>query len=75
MTTNTAPDVVDTLVMVMAHKIYRREFRILPRELTEEREEVTASLKVRRAVVIEHFSDVIESIYAPAGGPSPANRP
>ncbi|SEJ25989.1 AMP-dependent synthetase/ligase [Demequina mangrovi] len=51
-----------------------REFRILPREFTEEREEVTASLKVRRAVVIEHFSDVIESIYAPAGGPSPANR-
>ncbi|WP_084127418.1 long-chain fatty acid--CoA ligase [Demequina sp. NBRC 110054] len=40
-----------------------REFRILPREFTEAREELTASLKVRRANVIEHFSDVIEAIY------------
>lgn len=45
-----------------------REYRILPREFTEAREEVTASLKIRRAVVMEHFADVIESIYAPAGG-------
>ncbi|WP_062202678.1 AMP-dependent synthetase/ligase [Demequina salsinemoris] len=43
-----------------------REFRILPREFTEAREELTASLKVRRNNVIEHFSDVIESIYAGA---------
>ncbi|WP_084077645.1 long-chain fatty acid--CoA ligase [Demequina sp. NBRC 110057] len=41
-----------------------KEFRILPREFTEAREEVTASLKIRRAVVMEHFSDVVESIYA-----------
>ncbi|WP_062079346.1 AMP-dependent synthetase/ligase [Demequina globuliformis] len=41
-----------------------KEFRILPREFSEAREEVTASLKVRRAVVMEHFSDVIESIYS-----------
>ncbi len=40
-----------------------REFRILPREFTEAREELTASLKVRRANVIEHFADVIEAIY------------
>ncbi|WP_062307981.1 AMP-dependent synthetase/ligase [Demequina subtropica] len=51
-----------------------REFRILPREFTEVREEVTASLKVRRAAVMEHFADVIESIYAPAGGAAPAAR-
>ena len=41
-----------------------KEFRILPREFTEAREEVTASLKIRRAVVMEHFSDVIEQIYS-----------
>ena len=51
-----------------------REFRILPRELTEAREELTASLKVRRAEVMAHFADVIESIYAPAGGASSAAR-
>ncbi len=49
-----------------------REFRILPREFSEAREELTASLKVRRAQVMEHFSDVIESIYSrkDGGGPS-----
>ncbi|WNM23647.1 AMP-dependent synthetase/ligase [Demequina capsici] len=50
-----------------------REFRILPREFTEAREEITASLKVRRAAVMEHFADVIESIYTPSSsGPSAA---
>ncbi|MDN4484037.1 AMP-dependent synthetase/ligase [Demequina lignilytica] len=52
-----------------------REYRILPREFTEAREEITASLKIRRAVVMEHFADVIESIYAkkdknPPGSPA-----
>ncbi|WP_062525018.1 AMP-dependent synthetase/ligase [Demequina rhizosphaerae] len=51
-----------------------REFRILPREFTEAREEMTASLKVRRETVMEHFADVIESIYAPAGGSPTAAR-
>ncbi|WP_160297490.1 AMP-dependent synthetase/ligase [Demequina flava] len=45
-----------------------KEFRILPREFSETREEITASLKVRRTVVMEHFSDVIESIYAKKPG-------
>lgn len=50
-----------------------REFRILPREFTEAREEITASLKIRRAVVMENFKDLIESIYSqkkssPPGG-------
>lgn len=48
-----------------------REFRILPRELTEAREELTASLKVRRANVMAHFADVIESIYAQKEGAPP----
>ncbi|GIG55194.1 AMP-dependent synthetase/ligase [Demequina activiva] len=41
-----------------------KEYRIVPREFSEAREELTASLKVRRAVVLEHFADVVESIYA-----------
>ncbi|WP_062378885.1 AMP-dependent synthetase/ligase [Demequina pelophila] len=47
-----------------------REYRILPREFTEAREEITASLKVRRAVVMDHFSDVVESIYAGSAKPA-----
>ncbi|MDN4473361.1 AMP-dependent synthetase/ligase [Demequina zhanjiangensis] len=49
-----------------------REFRILPREFTEAREELTASLKVRRANVMAHFSEVIDSIYTSGKGGSAA---
>jgi len=43
-----------------------REYRIVPRGFSEAREEVTASLKVRRDVVLAHFADVVEAIYAKA---------
>ncbi|WP_062072475.1 AMP-dependent synthetase/ligase [Demequina sediminicola] len=53
-----------------------KEYRILPREFTEAREEITASLKVRRNVVMEHFADVVDSIYAKKPGKStpPASK-
>nr|WP_255633447.1 AMP-dependent synthetase/ligase [Demequina sp. TTPB684] len=41
-----------------------RKWRVLPRELTEAEGEFSASMKVRRKVVIEHFADVVEQIYA-----------
>jgi len=47
-----------------------REFRILPVSFSEAREELTASLKVRRANVTANYADVVEEIYrkaAPAG--------
>lgn len=50
-----------------------KEFRILPRGFSEAREEMTASLKIRRDVVIAHFSDVVDEIYSramPAAGES-----
>lgn len=43
-----------------------KEYRIVPRGFSEAREEMTASLKVRRDVVLTHFSDVVEAIYAKA---------
>jgi len=43
-----------------------REFRIVPASFSEAREEMTASLKVRRANVMEHYADVVEEIYAKA---------
>ena len=45
-----------------------REFRILPNDLTEDRGEVTPTLKVRRAVVQENWSEMINSIYGPTTG-------
>ncbi|WP_297081976.1 long-chain fatty acid--CoA ligase [uncultured Demequina sp.] len=50
-----------------------KEYRIVPREFSEAREELTASLKVRRAVVLEHFADVVEAIYAKAKPPAAGN--
>jgi long-chain acyl-CoA synthetase len=41
-----------------------KKFTILPRDLSEEEGELTASLKVKRKVVEEHFADAIEAMYA-----------
>jgi long-chain acyl-CoA synthetase len=40
-----------------------REFVILPRDLTIEAGELTPTLKVRRAVVLDRYGDAIRSIY------------
>lgn len=37
---------------------------MLPRDLSEEEGELTASLKVKRNVVEKHFRDLIEAMYA-----------
>lgn len=44
-----------------------RKFRVLPRPLTEAEGEFSASLKVRRKVVIEHFADLVAEIYPTRG--------
>ncbi len=44
-----------------------RKFRVLPRSLTEAEGEFSASMKVRRKVVIEHFADLVNEIYPPRG--------
>ena len=41
-----------------------REFVILPHDLTIDADELTPTLKVRRAVVLSHYEPAIESIYA-----------
>lgn len=40
-----------------------REFRILPQDLTVEGGELTPTLKVKRSVVLEQYSDVVDDIY------------
>lgn len=44
-----------------------RAFAILPRELRAEEGEITPTLKVRRHVCEDHFSDLIASLYAAPG--------
>jgi long-chain acyl-CoA synthetase len=41
-----------------------KKFTILPRDLSEEDGELTASLKVKRKVVEEHFADLLDAMYA-----------
>jgi long-chain acyl-CoA synthetase len=40
-----------------------REFRILPEDLTVEGGQLTPTLKVKRAVVMDEYADVVEDIY------------
>lgn len=42
-----------------------RRFTVLPRDLTIEQEELTATLKVRRAVVERQHADRVEAMYSP----------
>jgi long-chain acyl-CoA synthetase len=42
-----------------------KRFRILPRDFSIEHDEVTPTLKLRRKVILEHFADDIEALYAP----------
>jgi len=41
-----------------------REFRMIPKELDHEEGELTATQKVKRNVLIEQFSDLIEEMYS-----------
>ena len=45
-----------------------RKFRILPRPLSEAHGEFSASLKVRRAIVMENFATQVDDIYGAANG-------
>jgi long-chain acyl-CoA synthetase len=48
---------------VEAHEQIRK-FKILPRELSIDHGEVTPTMKIRKTVVMEHFSAEINEMYA-----------
>jgi long-chain acyl-CoA synthetase len=41
-----------------------KRFAVLPREFTLEHDEMTPTLKLKRKVVLEHFADEVDSLYA-----------
>ena len=41
-----------------------KRFTILPRDFTQEAGELTPTLKLRRRVVLDHFGDEVEALYA-----------
>ena len=49
--------------MAVSHAESIRKFRILPVDFTEERGELTPTMKVKRNVVAEKFASEIEAIY------------
>jgi long-chain acyl-CoA synthetase len=55
---------VDTLNTQLNRWETIKKFAVLPRDLSEEAGELTASLKVKRKAVEEHFADLIEAMYA-----------
>ena len=41
-----------------------KRFRILPRDFSLEQDELTPTLKIRRKVILEHFAEDVEALYA-----------
>jgi long-chain acyl-CoA synthetase len=54
---------VDTVNATLNRWEKIKQFRILPRELDVDSGELTPSLKIKRAVVAQHFSGVIDDMY------------
>jgi long-chain acyl-CoA synthetase len=42
-----------------------KRFAILPEDFTLERDEVTPTLKLKRRVVLQHYAEAVEALYAP----------
>jgi len=55
---------VDTMNQQFARVEQIKKFRILPRNLSVEEGELTATLKVKRRKVYDHFADIIDGMYA-----------
>ena len=40
-----------------------RKFELIPKELDHEDGELTATQKIKRSVIVEQFSELVESMY------------
>jgi len=55
---------IDTVNAGLAPFETIKHFALLPRELSAEAGELTPTFKVRRRIVLEHFADLIDRLYA-----------
>ena len=54
---------INTLPQDLAYYEQVKRFRLLPQPFSMERNEITSTLKMRRKVIFEHYSEEIESMY------------
>ena len=54
---------VDEANKTVSHAEAIKKFRILPSDFSEETGEMTPTLKVKRNVVVDKFSDDIDALY------------
>jgi long-chain acyl-CoA synthetase len=54
---------VDEVNTRFARVEHVRKFKILPRELSQENDELTPTMKIKRQVVAENWTELIESMY------------
>ena len=55
---------MDEANRLVSHAEGVKKFVVLPEDFTESSGELTATLKVKRHVVAEHYADQIEGMYA-----------
>lgn len=65
-------EIVESINQNLAHFEKLKKFRVLSDELSPANGTVTASLKLRRRAIEEHFRREIEAMYSEAGTPMPA---
>ncbi|HHW62247.1 MAG TPA: long-chain fatty acid--CoA ligase, partial [Syntrophomonadaceae bacterium] len=41
-----------------------KRFKIIPRKFTEDRDELTPTLKIKNRVVVKHYPEEVESLYS-----------
>ncbi|MFQ5719824.1 MAG: AMP-dependent synthetase/ligase [Acidobacteriota bacterium] len=63
---------LDTLRPRLAHHEQIRRFALLAGEFTQERDELTPTLKLKRRIILKHHAATIESLYAGHEQPRPA---
>ena len=54
---------INTLQQDLAYYEQVKKFCLLPQPFSMERNEITSTLKMRRKVIFEHYSEEIESMY------------
>ena len=55
---------IDALTGHLAQYEKIKRFALVPREFTQEKGEITPTMKIKRRILEEHFAEVIDALYA-----------